>query len=132
MKLENGWQYKSLENLEKKSWGNVDYDSYLVKRCTQLSKIPVGDFSIEDLRIMIGQGFGLNYLVPLAIDQLKINILAEGDYYPGDLLKNVLTIPQDFWLSNEPLLIQLKQAISGNEVDIEDAGIRLKNFKIIN
>ena len=81
---------------------------------------------------MIGQGFGLNYLVPLAIDQLKINILAEGDYYPGDLLKNVLTIPQDFWLSNEPLLIQLKQAISGNEVDIEDAGIRLKNFKIIN
>ena len=39
---------------------------------------------------MIGQGIGLKHLLPMAVEELKKNPLAEGDYYEGDLLIQVL------------------------------------------
>ena len=49
---------------------------------------------------MIGQSIGLNYLVPLAIEVLKENILAEGHFYDGDLLNSVLTSDKVYWIEN--------------------------------
>jgi hypothetical protein len=46
---------------------------------------------------MIGQSIGLDYLIPMAIDVLIENILAEGDFYEGDLLKSVLTSDKSYW-----------------------------------
>jgi hypothetical protein len=39
---------------------------------------------------MIGQKISLDHLMPLALDRLWDDPLAEGDFFPGDLLKNVL------------------------------------------
>jgi len=50
---------------------------------------------------MIGQGIGLRWLVPRALEALEQDPLSEGDLYPGDLLASVLRIPADFW-SREP------------------------------
>lgn len=58
---------------------------------------------IEDLRLMIGQEVGLKHLIPIALNHLKKQPLAEGDYYPGDLLAAVIRIPESFWQS-EPAL----------------------------
>jgi len=44
-------------------------------------------FSVEDLHIMVGQSIGLPYSVPLALQHLPKNPLAEGDFYLGDLLQ---------------------------------------------
>lgn len=96
-KFENNWISKSLESLEKDIWGEPEYGSYLVTTCHKLRKKQLKDFDIEDLRIMIGQNIGLKYLIPLAIDKLKENILAEGDFYEGDLLKAVLTSEAYYW-----------------------------------
>lgn len=59
------------------------------------------DFSIGDLRLMIGQNISLAILIPLAINELRKNVLAEGDYYPGDLLQSVLRSEEDYWQKNE-------------------------------
>ena len=80
---------KTLEQLEGKSWGEPTYSSHLVRTCTALGKKPLKDFTVEDLRIMIGQKFSLKFLLPLAIEALEDNVLAEGDYYPGDLFYSV-------------------------------------------
>jgi len=96
-KFENNWMAKTLESLEKDYWGAPTYDSYLVKTCHKLRKKQLQDFEVEDLRIMIGQNIGLKYLIPLAIKILQDNILAEGDFYEGDLLKAVLTSEPDYW-----------------------------------
>lgn len=114
-KYENNWKEKSLENLEKDYWGEPNYDSHLVKTCHQLRKKPIKDFEIEDLRIMIGQNFGLKFLIPIALDKLKDNVLAEGDYYEGDLLKAVLTCEKVFWISESELTKELDAIISDNE-----------------
>jgi hypothetical protein len=114
-KYENNWREKSLENLEKDYWTEPDYDSHLVKTCHQLRKKPLKDFEIEDLRIMIGQNIGLKFLIPLALEKLRQDILAEGDYYEGDLLRAVLTSEIEFWNLEPKLTKELEAIISDNE-----------------
>jgi len=97
VKLENNWKSKTIEALEKDYWGEPEYSSYLVTTCYKLRKKPLKDFNTEDLRIMIGQNIGLLYLIPLALEVLDDNILADGDFYEGDLLKVVLTSKPGFW-----------------------------------
>lgn len=89
----------TLEALEQNIWPPLDSGegSFLISTCHALHKKPLEDFTIEDLRIMIGQNIGLQYLIPIAIDVLRSDILAEGDFYKGDLLKSVLTSDADYW-----------------------------------
>jgi hypothetical protein len=101
IKLQHNWLSKSLESLEKDYWGDIPKnESYLVTTSYKLRKKQLKDFGTEDLRIMIGQNLGLEYLIPLAIEGLRENILAEGDFYEGDLLKSVLTSEVDYWKNN--------------------------------
>jgi hypothetical protein len=97
LNCEKNWKSKTLECLEGSIWGDPEYESQLVLTCHSLRKKQLKDFDIEDLRIMIGQNIGLRFLMPLAIDRLKENILAEGDYYEGDLLSAVLQSNQSYW-----------------------------------
>ena len=97
-KFEDSWLSKSLEVLEKDNWGELPKDeSYLVTTCHKLRKKPLREFEIEDFRILIGQDLGLKYLIPLAINILEKDILSEGHFYEGDLLKAVLTSNEDYW-----------------------------------
>src|SRR5258707_8329375 len=88
---------KSLHELEGQDWGEGDFPSYLVRTTHALRRKPLRDFTVEDLRIMIGQNFSLDYLVPLAIEQLQHDPLAAGDFYNGDLLASVLRVRSSFW-----------------------------------
>jgi CDI immunity proteins len=88
---------KSQQELEQSDWGESAYDSHLVTMIHRLRRVPLRQFSVEDLRIMIGQNIGLLYLVPLALEHLRKNPLAEGAFYPGDLLKSMLTADSAFW-----------------------------------
>ena len=80
--MERHLEGKTLEQLDCQQWGEPNFDSWLIKRARELRKIPLNKFTVEDLRLMIGQGFSPEYLVPIALDVLKEDILAEGDYYP--------------------------------------------------
>jgi len=119
-KYENNWQEKSLENLEKDYWGEPDYESHLVKTCHRLRKKPIKDFEIEDLRIMIGQNIGLTFLIPLALEKLRKNILTEGDYYEGDLLNSILTSDNGFWIKESNRFKELDELIQNNVQVLSD------------
>ncbi|WP_350291391.1 contact-dependent growth inhibition system immunity protein [uncultured Croceitalea sp.] len=80
-----------------------EYESHLVKRCFDLSNKKLKYFSPEDLRIMIGQNIGLDYLIPIAIEVLKKEPFIEADFYEGDLFLNVLKIDTAFWDENPEL-----------------------------
>ena len=128
MKLENNWRQKTLENLEKDFWGKPDYDSHLVTRCHELTKLPLDNFTTEDLRIMIGQQISLDYLIPLALEVLTIDLFAEGDFFEGDLLKNVLAIDTDFWNDNKNYWATLDSLIKDRRNEIRAFKFDTTNF----
>lgn len=97
----------TLDELEGVTWGKPEYQSQLVTECHRLRTVPIGQFTVENLRIMIGQQFGLSFLVPLALDKLEENPFAQGDFYRGDLLLMVLRVKSEFWQRNSDLLSRL-------------------------
>jgi hypothetical protein len=91
---------KSLQDLEQDDWGEPTYDSSVVTTVHRLRRKPLAEFTVEDLRIMIGQRIGLRFLIPLALKQLEDNPLAGGDFCPGDLLQAVLGAGEAFWVGH--------------------------------
>lgn len=71
--------------------------TFLIRRCLALRRKPLSEFTTEDLRIMLGQRIAVPILLPMAVTVLAGNPLAEGDYYPGDLLYAVVRLPEPAW-----------------------------------
>lgn len=101
---------KTLQELEGTKWREPNFPSHLVTTCHALRRKPLRDFTVEDLRIMIGQNIGLNYLMPLAIEQLRRDPLVAGDFFEGDLLAAVLRVESSFW-QEQPHLRRAVQEI---------------------
>lgn len=100
---------KSLQELEDSDWGDPPPEATsLERRILTVRRKPLRDFTPGDLRITIGQRLSLEYLVPLAIDQLEESPLVEGDYYPGDLLSAVGDIDSIFWQERPDLRDRLE------------------------
>lgn len=125
MVFEHNWRQKSLESLEKEVWPDVNtgMDSYLIKTCNDLRKKALEGFTVEDLRILIGQEIGLKYLMPLAIEFLSIDLFAEGDMYKGDLLKKVLDVDTKFWDEHPDYWQQIKAIIKDRRMEILELNI---------
>jgi len=79
----------TIEQLENDDWGEPNFPSHLVTECHRLRRKPIDDFTVEELRIMIGQNIGVRYLLPRAIDILRDTPLAAGDFFEGDLLLSI-------------------------------------------
>ncbi|NLR74397.1 contact-dependent growth inhibition system immunity protein [Leeia aquatica] len=88
---------QTLTQLERQEWGPAQSSSSLTVSCHQLRHKPLGQMTVEDLRILIGQDIGLPYLMPLALDTLQNDPLAKGQHYPGDLLCAVLRASSAFY-----------------------------------
>jgi len=113
---------KSLNQIENIFWEKPPQNaSSLVQRCIELRNKKLSEFSLSDLRLMIGQSISLEYLIPIAIDILKENILVECDYYEGDLLLSVMGVNNVFikyWQVNPNILQELILIIESNKVKI--------------
>jgi hypothetical protein len=86
-------------------------DSYLESEVRRLLGVPIKQFCIEDLRLLIGQGIGLEHLVPIAVAHLEAHPLAQGDFYSGDLLKQVMDVDEPFWIDRPELRRRLIVAL---------------------
>jgi hypothetical protein len=60
---------------------------------------------------MIGQQISLPILVPMAIEHLEVEPLAEGRYYPGDLLAMVLKIDETYWANHPNSSEQVRRVV---------------------
>ena len=101
---------KTLEELEGFVAGDPPIDTFLVRRIYALRKKPIGAFTTEDLRITIGQGRGIPYLLPLALERLEAEPLAAGHYYRGDLLMNVLHA-EPHWGGNADVRARVRRIV---------------------
>lgn len=82
---------RSLTHIECEAWPAPSPDATrLVKTVHKLRDVPLPDLTVEDLRILISQRVGTDILTPLVLEVLDADPLAEGDFYPGDLLTALL------------------------------------------
>jgi len=111
---------RTLEQLEREDWGEAPYDSYLVRTIHALRRKPIRQFTVEDLRITLGQKFGMEYLTPLALTQLEANPYVEGRFYPGDLLVAVMALPRDYWSAHPTEATRMAAIAERVAADIDD------------
>jgi len=57
--LEQFDRSKSLQQFDGQDWGEPTYPSHLVRECRRFRRVPLCNFTAEDLRIAIGQNVGL-------------------------------------------------------------------------
>ncbi|MFF1918603.1 contact-dependent growth inhibition system immunity protein [Streptomyces sp. NPDC058239] len=104
---------RSLEELERARWPAPSADdTRLVATAHALRRQPIGELAVEDMRLLIGQDIGLPYLLPLALEVLRENPMAEGDMYEGDLLSAVLTRNPSVWAEFSELGRELRVIVS--------------------
>ena len=109
----------TLEALEGERWEEPASQSHLVLECHRLRRVPIGQLTIEELRVMIGQQLGLPFLVPLALEKLEADPFAEGDFYAGDLLLAVLRVKPEFWQGHAQCLARLTDVMSALQERVE-------------
>jgi hypothetical protein len=114
--------HKTLQEIEGEDWGEPAFLSSLVINCHRLRRVPLKDFTVGDLRLMIGQAIGLPYLIPLAFQVLRENPLVEGDFYEGDLLSNVSQVPEQFWVTHPELKGEFDKITANAIAEIEVLG----------
>lgn len=128
-KYENNWRFKSIESLEKVSYGEPKTaPTSLIETCLQLVKIPVGKLSIEDIRELLVQQIGPFFLVPLALEHLTENIFISGDLYDGDLLHSIVTLDKPFWRENKHLWHEVNNLIKDRRTEIAAHKINMATF----
>jgi hypothetical protein len=106
-----------------------DSERDMATQTHQLRSKPVEDFTVEDLRILIGRQLSLRNLVPVAIEVLQENPLAEGRYYPGDLLQAVLEVDRQYWRSNREqweAVSEIAESVAFAQMKLSEALLRFQ------
>lgn len=109
------WRLQTLEQLENEIWPEVHNSTFLMITCHALRKVPLNKLDVEDLRVMIGQNIGCRYLIPLALEKLELDFLAEGHFYKGDLFEAVINSEIIFWINNQENVKWLKRIVDKNK-----------------
>jgi hypothetical protein len=119
---------RTVEQLESDYWQAVEFPTHLVQTCFNLRKKTISEFSIEDLRVMIGQEIGLLYLIPFAILKLKEDLFVQGDLFLGDLLKVVFEVNEEFWKNNKALWERMNDLVKDRLEEIKNKKISSIKF----
>lgn len=106
---------KSIEQLEKDIWKNPsEFPTDLVEKCYRYRKISISKLTDEQIRLLISQKIGIEYLIGIALEKLERNILTECDFYEGDLLVAVSSIATEFWNENQTHFLTFKNLVERN------------------
>lgn len=128
-----------LEELERDRWpAPSGGETRLMATMRELQRKPVDGLTVDDMRLLLGQDVGLAHLLPLAVEVLRINPLAEGDMYEGDLLA-LLTRRAEVWTECPELERDVRLIVSeladvppgmGRPEHDGDAGVMVTNGRI--
>ncbi|WP_375789467.1 contact-dependent growth inhibition system immunity protein [Bradyrhizobium sp. Pha-3] len=92
---------RTLQELDGQDWGEPETaPTGMVARCLRLRRTPLKNLSAGDVRLLIGQKIGLPVLIPMAFRYLRADPLVESEYFPGDLLRSLLSVERAYWSDN--------------------------------
>jgi hypothetical protein len=114
---------KSLQELEGADWGDpTTAETPIIGRVLALRRKPLEDLSNGEVRLAVDQKVGFPFILELAIERLEPNPLVEGDYYPGDVLAELVRLDQREWAGRDDLRARLAELFThAMELSSEDA-----------
>ncbi|MDR7219973.1 contact-dependent growth inhibition system immunity protein [Aminobacter aminovorans] len=101
----------------------------LVERCEIALDTRLRDFSKEQIRLLIGQEIGLEYLVPKALAILTEDPMIGVTHYPGDLLSACLRVNKDFWALEPRLRHQLLAQVENLDLSGDDEDVAAEELQ---
>ncbi len=123
---------KSIEQLEKDIWKNPsEFPTDMIEKCYRYRKISIAELTNEQIRLLISQKIGVEYLIGIVLEKLERNILTECDFYEGDLLIAVSSLPTEFWYENQTEFLTFKNIVEQNSESIKNE-LGEKKFDRIN
>jgi len=125
----------SVQDLDGEDWGDPDdpFDwgdpenpdtspSGLIRQVRHARRIPLSRLTPADLRLLIAQEVGVEYLVPLALPLLEEDPELEAYYFPTDLLLAVWSVPDTYWASHPAEFARLEPMLELVRPTKPDAG----------
>lgn len=109
--------------------GLASEDFPLASRVRAATLKPLDKLNSEELRLLISQSVGAEFVVPIAIERIEANPLLEGDFYPGDVLQSMLTLEKDFWDQNPELLADFKRVLESCAKTLSDLVEKISAFE---
>ncbi len=107
---------KTIAELKKIKPVFIDERTSLTKTVsTLIFNKKIKDFDAENLRVLIGQSMYLDICIPMALEFLREDPMIEANYYPGDLLTYVLSVPLSFWQENPRLKEEIESIVISNK-----------------
>ena len=123
---------KTIEQLENDIWEKPSkFPTDLIEKCYRYRKISIVELTNEQIRLLISQQIGVEYLIGIALEKLERNILTECDFYEGDLLVAVSSLPTEFWNKNQTEFLTFKNIVEQNSESIKNE-LGEKKFDRIN
>jgi hypothetical protein len=117
---------KSVSELEGWEWNTNtpnNESSFVERKFYDLHKVKLKNYTAEDIRFMIGQDTGIEYLIPMAIEIFRTDIFIETDFYKGSLLEKVLEVSPDYWKQNPKQKNELLKLIDKNKTQFKSLDV---------
>ena len=113
---------QSIEQLEDDYWPELKEEvSGLIRRCHSYRKVPLRALSIEQLRTLITQNIGTEFILPIIIEILEENPITEGELYEGDLLEATADLDRSTWVKHPSFLSRFQKIINENKQMVTEA-----------
>ena len=117
MKLTDEYRNKSLRELGAWSWlrepSEIELNSdRLTIELDRISKKKLCQYTPSDIYLAVSQEKGLQFTLPMAVALLSDDLLIDCEFYPGDLLKAVLSVPTKYYLLHTDDFIRTASLIS--------------------
>jgi hypothetical protein len=93
---------KTLLQLTREKFKDWAWDFHPFPSGYSLRNVPLAKLAPGDMRVLIRQAIGLDYLVVLALERLEVNPLLKCRSSEGDLLSAVLCADALVWKRNPP------------------------------
>lgn len=117
MKRTDKYLNKSLRELGAWSWlrepSEMELNSdRLTIELDRISKKKLCQYTPSDIYLAVSQEKGLQYTLPMAVPLLSDDLFIECEFYPGDLLKAVLSVPTTYYQHHTEDFIRIASLVS--------------------
>ena len=117
MKRTDEYLNKSLRELGAWSWlrelSEMELNSdRLTIELDRISKKKLCPYTPSDIYLAVSQEKGLQYTLPMAVAILSDDLLIDCEFYPGDLLKAVLSVPTTYYQHHTEDFIRIASLVS--------------------